>query len=78
MKPSDIFGVVVRSLGLVLVLGALAILFFAFLNLFLGGPGNILGMLICAIPQLFVGVWFLSGAESLVRLAYQKEFEKEL
>ncbi len=76
MKPSDIFGVIVRSLGLLLVMGPLWALYWAFLNLFLGRPGNVLVIIIGSIPALFVGVWFLSGAKSLVYLAYQEEYEK--
>ncbi|MGW8255939.1 MAG: hypothetical protein ACWGMZ_00485 [Thermoguttaceae bacterium] len=77
MKPADLFGVVIRSLGLLFLMWGLWSLFLAFLQLLLGGPGNVLSMTIGSIPALFVGIWFLSGAKSLVYLAYQEEFEKE-
>ncbi len=77
MKPSDLFGVVVRSLGLLLLLGSLWLLFWALLNLVLGGPASVIGMIILAIPPLFVGVYFLGGAKGLVYLAYQEEFGKK-
>ena len=76
MKPSDVFGVVVRSLGLLLVMGVLWAIYWAFLNLLMGGPANVLGIIIGTIPALFVGVYFLGGAKGLVYLAYQDEFEK--
>jgi hypothetical protein len=73
MKPSDVFGVVVRSLGLVFILYSLWMFLWAFINLIGGGPSNILEMIIAGIPTLFIGVWFLSGAESLISWAYAKE-----
>jgi drug/metabolite transporter (DMT)-like permease len=76
MKPSEVFGVVVRSIGLLLVMGVLWAFYWAFLSLILGGPGNVLGILIVSIPALFVGVWFLSGPKSLISIAYQEEYEK--
>ncbi|MGD0655967.1 MAG: hypothetical protein ABSA16_16645 [Thermoguttaceae bacterium] len=76
MKPSDLFGVVVRTLGLLLLMGSLWLLFWAFLNLVMGGPGSTIGLMITAIPPLFVGVYFLGGAKGLVYLTYQDEFEK--
>jgi hypothetical protein len=76
MKPSDLFGVVVRTIGLILLLISLSLLFWAFLNLVMGGPSSVIGMIILAIPPLFVSVYFLGGAKGLVYLAYQEEFEK--
>ena len=71
MRPSDAFGVIIRSIGLLLILSALWVLFWAILNLVGGGPGNVLGMMISGIPMLFVGIWFLGGAPSLVSFAYR-------
>ena len=76
MKPSDIFGVAVRTIGLILLLGSLWLLFWAFLNLVMGGPSSAFGMIILAIPPLLVSVYFLGGAKGLVYLAYQDELEK--
>jgi hypothetical protein len=76
MKPSDAFGVVVRSLGLLMVVAASWILFWALLNLVGGGPGNVLGMVISGIPMLIVGIWFLTGAQSLISFAYRNDKRK--
>jgi hypothetical protein len=76
MKPSDVFGVAVRTIGLILLLASLWLFFWAFLNLVMGGPSSVIGMIILAIPPLFVAVYFLGGAKGLVYLAYQDEFEK--
>jgi hypothetical protein len=75
MKPSDLFGVAVRTLGLMLLVGSLYPIYWAFLSLVMGGPGSFIGILIMAIPPLFIGVYFLSGAKGLVYLTYQDEFD---
>lgn len=73
MKPSELFGVMVRTIGLLLVLSSAWGLFFAGLNLVLGGPGNVAGMVIMGVPVFCVGLWLLRGAESFVRFAYPEE-----
>jgi len=73
MKPSELFGVVVRSVGLLLVLPALGVQFFAILNLVMGGPGNVAGMMILSIPVLLVGLWLLRGAPGIVAFAYPEK-----
>jgi len=46
MKPVEVFAVVIRTVGLIVSLFASAMLFFALLNLILGGPANGGGMII--------------------------------
>jgi len=64
MKPSDAFGVVVRSIGLLLFLQGIAMCLVA-----VGAPG----MILLAIPALVVGLWLLRGAQFIVSFAYPDE-----
>ncbi len=73
MKPSELFGVLVRTVGLVVTLSALGLIGLAILSAVMGGPESVLGLLIRGIPTLLVGLWLLSGAEWLVRLVYRSE-----
>ncbi len=73
MKPSEMFGVIVRTIGLVIVLTALFQVFFAILNLVGGGPGNVVVMLLYGIPALLVGLWFLRGAKALISFAFPED-----
>jgi hypothetical protein len=73
MKPSEAFGVVVRSVGLVTVLSATSVLFYALVNLALGGPTSVVGLLIVGVPPLLVGFWLLFGASDLASAVYPKE-----
>ena len=77
MKPSELFGVVVRSVGLLLTLSAMWCVFWAIVNLVLGGPTSTVGMLIVGIPVLLVGTWLLLGASDLADAVYGKESEKD-
>jgi hypothetical protein len=70
MKAREAFGVVIRSVGLLLVLAAIWSLFFAALNVVGGGPGNTGAMIITGVPTLVVGLWLLRGAPALVRFAF--------
>jgi hypothetical protein len=70
MKPSEAFGVVIRSVGLLLIVAALWVLFGAILTLVSGGLGSFIGMLIGGMPMLFVGIWLLGGAPYIVSIAY--------
>ncbi len=76
MKPSELFGVVVRSVGLLMVLSATSVLFYAILNLVMGGPASVVGLLIVGVPPLLVGYWLLLGASDLASAVYPKEPEK--
>jgi hypothetical protein len=77
MRPFELFGVVVRSVGLLLVLSAAWVLFWAMVNLLLGGPGNVAGMLVGGIPVLLVGIWLLRGGSNLAARVYPQESEDE-
>ncbi len=73
MKPSDVFGIVVRTVGLLITLTALWSIGWALLSLAGGGPGNAAGLLIFGIPELLIGLWLLRGAKPLVRFAFPEE-----
>ncbi len=77
MKPSELFDVVVRTIGLLLVLSAISVLFYAIVNLVLGGPVSVVGLLIVGTPPLLVGFWFLNGALGLAAVLYSDESEKD-
>jgi hypothetical protein len=70
MKPYEAFGVVVRSIGLLFLLPGVGLILWGLLYLVLGGPGSAVGMFISAVPALFVGVWFLQGAQLVMEFAY--------
>jgi len=70
MKPRELFGVLVRTIGVVLFLPAVFATSFALLGLVLGGPGEVIGMLWFGIPALVVGLWLLRGANALVAFAF--------
>ena len=78
MKPSELFGVVVRSLGLLIVMCAVWSLIWVIFTCMLGGPApnNVVGVIVNGILSLFVGIWFLSGASGLVSVAYPEESER--
>jgi hypothetical protein len=76
MKPSELFGVVVRSLGLLVMLPAMWCIFWAILNLVLGGP-NAVGMLVAGIPALLLGTWLLLGASGLAAAVYSNEAKRD-
>lgn len=59
MKPIDLFTVIIRTVGLLVSLTGSARLFWGLLNLVLGGPASVSGMLIVGIPMLSVGLWLL-------------------
>jgi len=73
MKLSELFGVIVRTIGLIFVLTALWQVFSAILNLVGGGPGNVVVMLLYGIPALLVGLWFLRGAKALISFAFPQD-----
>ena len=72
MKPVEMFGVMVRSIGLLIAMGALLQIFVATVNLVFGERGFFEGYLF-GVPALFVGIYLLSGAELLVNAVYPKE-----
>lgn len=73
MRPADAFGVVVRSVGLVLLVVSVPPLCFGVLGLVLGGPGETVAFMIFAAPGVFAGLWMLRGAQLMVDFAFQGE-----
>jgi len=81
MKPSDIFGVVIRSIGLVIVLYALYDFLGGFDNFFenllsSGGGGDssstsTLSYFVFGVPEFIVGVLCFFLADWIVKLAYR-------
>lgn len=69
MKPAELFGVVIRTIGLLLLVSAVSQILWALINLIGGGPGNAAVMLLIGIPCFLVGSWFLRGAPILVSYA---------
>jgi hypothetical protein len=72
MKPSDVFGIIVRTVGLVMTLTGLGMVGRVALELVGGGPDGPAGLFI-GVPELLIGLWLLRRAESLVRFAYRAE-----
>jgi len=76
MKPRDIFGVVVRSVGLLALLASLLYLYSVFVALYSSetrsgsSPLTYIGAFI--VTFLF-SIYFLRGAPHLVRFAYGSE-----
>jgi len=70
MKDVEIFGIIVRTAGLIVALIALGYLLPAILSLIFGGPRAFL--LFYGIPGLIVGLWLLRGAETIVSFAFPK------
>lgn len=77
MKPSEVFGVVIRTIGLLLLMFAVAQFLMALLNLMGGGPGNAAAMILGGTPSLLVGLWFLRGAPIIVSYAYRLDRRKQ-
>jgi len=72
MKPAELFGVIVRTIGRLIAMIALLLIVVETVHLVAGGPGFFEGYLY-GVPGLFVGIYFLSGAESLVNSVYPKQ-----
>ncbi|MBN2128483.1 MAG: hypothetical protein JW741_03270 [Sedimentisphaerales bacterium] len=77
MNAADVFGVIVRTIGLLILLGALWQIALGLLALLGGGPYNTIALLLSGIPALLLGLWFLKGAKFLMAYAYPKEETNE-
>ncbi|MGQ0637073.1 MAG: hypothetical protein ACT4QC_20885 [Planctomycetaceae bacterium] len=73
MNSRDVFGVVIRTVGLLLVLPGTFCVLYALLAIVGGGPPQIIALLLPGVPALLVGIWFLRGAAWLVAFAYPRE-----
>ena len=72
MKQSEIFGVIVRAAGLLLLLMAARHLCGAVINLAFGGSEPAAGFF-SGIPEIIVSLWLLRGAKHLVAFAFPGE-----
>jgi hypothetical protein len=72
MKPHEVFGIIVRAAGLLLLLMAVRHLCAAIINLALGGPTPAAGFF-SGIPEIIVSLWLLRGAKCLVSFAFPEE-----
>jgi hypothetical protein len=71
MKPRDAFGVVVRSIGLVILLYTLRTIV---LMIGIGDIGFSLKLLVFSIiPTAALGFWMLTGAPLIVDIAYLRD-----
>ncbi len=77
MKPVEVFAIVIRTVGLIVFLIASSILFWALLNLVLGGPASPGGMIIVGLPMLLMSLWLLRGAPRLLAFTFPKEDRHE-
>jgi hypothetical protein len=75
MKASELFGVAVRVIGLVMIIYGIILLSFAMLNVVGSGPVNVHSLILYANPLLCVGIWFLRGAALLIMFAYPEQNE---
>ena len=73
MTNRDVFGIIVRTVGLMITLAAAWLILLGLLGLISGASGQSAGLLFYGIPALFVGLWLLRGARSIVSFAFSKE-----
>lgn len=73
MKPEDAFAVVVRTIGLIVCLGAGWSLFFGSLGMLLGGTPAAVALAFLGFPAFLVGLWLLRGARSVVAFAFPND-----
>jgi hypothetical protein len=60
----------VRFTAFLHVVGASWLLFWALLNLVLGGPSSVLGMFILGVPVLLFGLAMFGAADNIASLTY--------
>ena len=77
MKPSEVFGIFIRCVGLVLALVGLNALYRAVIMLVQNIAFVSFTPLVLGIPTLVLGVWFLRGAPWLVFFSYHQGQMKE-
>jgi hypothetical protein len=71
MKPSELFGVVLRSIGVLLILAAVFQLFAGAVDLLLGGPGGLIAVAVfVGLPALLLGLAIFRRADTIVHMAY--------
>lgn len=72
MKPADVFGVIVRTVGLLVTFGAAWKILIVLTDL-MGGSWAALMRLGIDVPVLLVGLWLLRGAHTLINFAYPEK-----
>ena len=70
MKPEEVFGIIVRTIGLLMLIPASLSAAYGLLGLLMGGPAQTIVTLVFSVPAVLVGLWMVRGAESLVEFAY--------
>ena len=78
MKPRDLFGVVIRCIGVLMAIGSVLYLYSALVVLLTPDTPNASSPLIyigMCVLLLILSVYFLRGAPRLVRFAYREERE---
>lgn len=73
MTNKDVFGIIVRTIGLMITLAAAWLILLGLLGLIGGASGSVAGSLFYGIPAFFVGLWLLRGAKSIVSFAFSKD-----
>jgi len=71
MKPSDIFGVIVRTLGLLMAVTAIRT------GLYWLRASSVLHAIMFGIPYLFITAYLIRGAPHLLKFSYPKAGAKE-
>jgi hypothetical protein len=72
MTNRDVFEIIVRTVGLMITLAAAWLILLGLFGL-ISASGQVTGLLFYGIPALFVGLWLLRGARSIVSFAFSKD-----
>jgi len=73
MTNRDVFEIIVRTVGLMITLAAAWQILLGLFGLISGALAQFAGSLFYGIPALFVGLWLLRGARSIVSFAFSKD-----
>jgi len=77
MKPEELFGVVVRTIGLLIAIPSSIAVFTGILFLFTGAPPIYFGpQLLIGTPMFIFGAVLLRGASPLIKYAYDNQQEE--
>jgi hypothetical protein len=77
MKPAELFDVVVRSIGLLLILLSMPGLAMGFLSLVGGDPLGRFSWVFYALCMFLLGIWFIRGASGLAVTLYAEKSQEE-
>lgn len=76
MKTTQTLGVILRTVGSIVVVLASGLIIHAILSLLIGGPRG--GLLFCRILAFILGLCLLRGARSVVSFDYPEESGEEI